>query len=231
MSGPQSSRKLAVEKGLNRHVWNLRLADASLVEDAVLWGMARGPKVPPGVYQVRLTHGDTSAMAELEILADPRLSTSAADYAAQFGLARQVWEALTESHTTLKTVRDVRQQVTDLSARLQAMEPDESLEASARECIDALEAIENQIYQTRTKSSQDVLNFPPKLDNQLLGLLGIVGSGNAAPTDGSKQRYEDLRAELDAVQAELQEVLSTQVTAFNDMVEEKQVPAIIVPTL
>jgi len=231
MTGPQPSRKLAAEKGLNRYVWNLRLTDAGLADDAVLWGSARGPKVPPGTYQARLTVGDLSVTQKFEVLGDPRLTISATDYEQQFELSKQVWEALSESHRALKTARDVRQQVTDLSERLQAMEPDEALEASAQECQEALEAVENKIYQAQAESSQDVLNFPPKLDNQLLALLGIVSSGNAAPTAGSVQRYQDLRSELDAVQAELQEVLDTQVHGFSDLVKNKQVPAVIVPTL
>ena len=138
---------------------------------------------------------------------------------------------MTESHRTLKTARDVRQQVADLSERLQAMGSDEALAASAKECQDALETVENKIYQAQAESSQDVLNFPPQLDNQLLDLLGVVNSGNAAPTVGAVQRYQDLKSELDAVQAELQDVLETQVRGFTDLVKEKEVPAVIVPTL
>jgi len=231
MTGPTTSRKLTAAKGLNHYVWNLRLTDAELIDDAVLWGSARGPKVPPGSYQARLTVGDSNATQSFAVLGDPRLATSAEDYDQQFELSKQVWQALTDSHRTLKTARDVRQQVTTLAERLQAMEPDEALEASAKQCQEALEAVENKIYQTRAESSQDVLNFPPKLDNQLLGLLGIVNSGNAAPTAGSVERYQDLRAELDAVQAELQEVLDAQVQGFSELVESKQVPAVIVPTL
>ena len=231
MTGPQTSRKLAAKQGLNRYVWNLRLTDASLEEDAVLWGMARGPKVPPGTYRARLTVGEFSAEESFEILGDPRLSTTAADYQEQFDLGEEIWQALTESHDTLATARDVRQQIASLTERLLASEPDEALAASAKECQDALESVEDKIYQKQAESSQDVLNFPPQLDNQLLGLLGMVNSGNSAPTAGSYQRYQDLRSELDAVQAELQEILVGQVEAFSDLVKGKQVPAIIVPAL
>ena len=229
-SGPQESRKLPAKKGLNRYVWNLRLADASLVEDAVLWGSGRGPKVPPGTYEARITLGELSETVSFDVLGDPRLPTTPQEYQEQFDLANQVWEALSESHEAIETARDVRQQVTDLSERLQALEPDESLADSAKKCQEALEAVEKRIYQTQSESSQDVLNFPPQLDNQLIALLGTVQSGNAAPTDGSVLRYQDLRAELDAVQAELQEILDTDVQAFSTLVKEKSVPAVIVPT-
>ena len=51
-------RKLEVKQGLNRYVWDLRLHDAELLEGTVMWGQASGPRVPPGVYQVRLSVGD-----------------------------------------------------------------------------------------------------------------------------------------------------------------------------
>lgn len=44
-------------------------------------------------------------------------------------------------------------------------------------------------------------------------------------------RYQDLRSELDTVVAELQEALETEVRDFTDRVEEKQVPAVLVPAL
>ncbi len=45
-------------QGANRFVWDLTLADAGLVDTAVLWGSPGGPMVPPGTYQVRLTVGE-----------------------------------------------------------------------------------------------------------------------------------------------------------------------------
>ncbi len=229
MSGPQTSRKLTTEKGLNRYVWNLRISDAQLVEGAILWGTARGPKVPPGSYQARLNLGDASDLVDIEVLGDPRLSTTAADYEQQYLLSRQIWETLTESHSTLETTRDVRAQITALADRLQSGEPDEDLTALVEASTARLDAIEKKIYQTNAEASQDVLNFPPRLDNQLLDLLGVVQSADAAPTAGATERYDVLRAELDAVQSELQEVLDSDVRAFTALLEAREVPAIIVP--
>ena len=67
------------------------------------------------------------------------------------------------------------------------------------------------------------------LDNQFLGLLGIVDSGNGPPTDGARQRFADLQGELEIILTELAEVLDTEVAAFNDVVANKNLPAIILP--
>ena len=77
-----------------------------------------------------------------------------------------------------------------------------------------LSAIEEAIHQTKVEASQDVLNFTPKLDNQLVGLLGVVESADARPTDGAVLRYGELRADLDRQLAALKGVFAGELAAF-----------------
>ena len=231
MSGPVPSRKLSADKGLNRYVWNLRLADASLVEDTVLWGSARGPKVPPGTYRARLSLGDEVQEVQFEVRGDPRLTTTPEEYLAQFELADRIWQSLTDSHSLLEAARDVRAQITGLTTRLESLGSDDDLAEAAARADEALASIEDRIYQGKTESSQDVLNFPPRLDNQLLGLLGIVGTGDSGPTAGQVARFEDLLAELESIRSDFTRVLEDEVGAFAALVEAKQIPTVVVPTL
>ncbi len=224
--GPQT---LGVEAGMNSWVWDMRRADAELVDDAVLWGIARGPRVPPGSYQARLSLGDWSQTIGFEIVPDPRLDTTPADYQAQYDLSRTVWEAITESHAALSDLRDVRTQVQELTRRLEAAGKGEGLDEAAKAVNDRLTDLETRIYQTKSEASQDVLNFTPKLDNQLLNLMGTVEGSDNRPTAGSVELYGHLRAELDGILGGLEECVATEVAAFNALVAEKQVPAVIVP--
>ena len=78
-----------------------------------------------------------------------------------------------------------------------------------------LSEIEKKIYQTRNESSQDILNYPPKLDNQLVGLMSVVESGDARPTDGSVQLYQELVAQLEALRRVLGDELVPLLVAEN----------------
>ncbi len=49
--------------------------------------------------------------------------------------------------------------------------------------------MEEALIQTKAKSGQDVLNFPVRLNNDLVALSGVVGSAETAPT---QQSYEVL---------------------------------------
>lgn len=223
------SRLLPANEGLNRWVWDLRLPDAELVDNAVLWGSARGPRVAPGPYRVRLTIGEWSASRDFEVAKDPRLAIPDEDLEAQFALARQVWEGLSASHRTLASARELRQQIDDLMERIggaDELNELQSLAAVARERLDALIA---RIYQTKTESSQDILNFPPQLDGQLVGLLGTISGADARPTAGAEARWEDLQQDLAAVTAEFDAILAGTVHEFNQAVRDLAIPAVIVP--
>jgi len=222
-------RLLPVEAGMNRFVWDLRLRDARLVEDAILWGLARGPRIAPGTYRARLRLGELERTREFEVRADPRLAVTRAEIDEQFALARRVWATLEESHQAIRRVRDIRQQVRDLTRRLDGAGHGDGLAAASGELEIALTALERKLTQPRGEAIQDVLNFPPQLDGQLIGLLSIVDGVDAPPTDGSIERFDDLRAELDRGLAELRGVIEHELAAFNALVERKSVPPVIVP--
>jgi hypothetical protein len=230
MPEPSGPRKLPVRAGLNRWVWDLRLADAKVEKDAVLWGRSRGPRVPPGTYTVRMEMGDWSTERSFEVLGDPRLDTTLADWDAQYDLARQVWESLAESHGALARLRDTRSQVADLAKRLEEAGLGEGVAEAATAVRDRLTAIEERIHQTKSESGQDVLNYPPKLDNQIVALLGTVSGGEARPTGGAVARYADLRGELDEVLADLEAVFDAELAEFNKLAAGKDLPPIIVPS-
>ncbi len=223
------ARKLPAEEGMNRYVWNMRLHDAEMVEDAVVWGLGRGPLVPPGKYQARLKLGDLVRTQQFEIRKDPRLGVRQRDLEEQFDLARRIWTGLSDGHRALKRIRDIRQQVDDLHRRLEEAGKADGVEEAAAAVKEKLAAIEESIHQVEAESSQDVLNFPPKLDNQLIGLMSLVESADARPTDGALERYRELRAELDGYLKGLQEVVTGELEAFNDLVLTKSVPPVIVP--
>ena len=94
---------------------------------------------------------------------------------------------------------------------------------------DKLTAIEERIHQTKSESGQDVLNYPPMLDNQIVALLGTVSGEEARPTDGVVARYQELRGELDGLLAELEAVFDGELAAFNELVAGKNLPPVIVP--
>ncbi|HET7585264.1 MAG TPA: glycosyl hydrolase [Gemmatimonadaceae bacterium] len=81
----------------------------------------------------------------------------------------------------------------------------------------ALSTVEDSIYQTKNRSSQDPLNFPIRLNNKIAALAGTVASADGAPTAQSTVVFNllttQLRVQLDA----LHTLLTTDLGRVNDL--------------
>jgi photosystem II stability/assembly factor-like uncharacterized protein len=225
---PRPERALPAEAGVNRFVWDLHYESASRVPHSPLWaGTTDGPEALPGNYQVRLTVNGKSSTAPLEIKADPRSKATLQDLEKQFDLLTKIRERVTQTHDAVNQIRDIRGQITALNKRLEN-NPHAKVIADAGKQLDKkMTEVEEALIQTKAKSSQDVLNYPIRLNNQLVALGGVVASADSAPTQASYDVFEMLSKQLDQQLTKWKQILSTDVPAYDDVVRQQEVPAII----
>jgi hypothetical protein len=228
---PPAARKLPAQAGMNRFAWDLRHADASRFKNLILWaGNTQGPRAAPGTYQVRLTAGGQTLTETLEVRPDPRLAATQADFDAQAALALQIRDKLTETHDAITRIRSVRDQVMSAADRAKAGGKDQKVKDAAEALKKKLTAVEEALYQTKNQSNQDPLNYPIRLNNKLAALGGVVGMGDGAPTAQAREVYQELAGRIDAELRTLEDVLATDLPAFNRLVAEEGVPAVSLPT-
>ncbi|HEX8476013.1 MAG TPA: hypothetical protein VF666_18585 [Pyrinomonadaceae bacterium] len=227
--GAAGAPRLNVEAGLNRFVWDMRYPEATRFPGMILWaGEVRGPRAVPGTYQVKLTFDGQTFTENFEIRKDPRLETTPADFARQFDLLIKIRDKLTETHNAITRIRDARKQIDDLVKRI-GEQPEGKKVADAAKSLNAkLTAVEEELYQTKNQSSQDPLNFPIRLNNKLAALAGVVASADAAPTDQSFALYEELTAKIDAQLKLLAQITTNDLRAFNQLVRDQNIPAVVV---
>ena len=229
--GPDPSRPghLRIAKGLNRFVWNLRYPGPRPVPDAISWGSSPGPTALPGTYQVSLTLGEWQEAQSLELVDDPRSSAARADLEEQFDLSQEIVKELNSVNDEIRKIRSIREQTTELAARMAESGYGKEADQLARELSGKLTGIEEQLIQTRSESGQDPLNFPPMLDNQIAYVLSYVASAPTRPTEGATIRFEDLKKVHAVLSSELAGVLQKELATFNELVSKKKVPAVLVP--
>ena len=220
--------KLSSDAGLNRFVWDLKYESASEVPHAPLWGGSTdGPEALPGTYQVRLTVQGKSYTAPLEIKADPRLSVTQADLEKQFELLLKIREKVTQTDDTINQIRDLRAQVKNIDTRLKD-DPRQKQIAEAGKALDKkMTEVEEALIQTKAKSGQDVLNYPIRLNNQLVALGGVVGSADSAPTQQSYEVFDMLSKAVDEQTAKWKQIVANDVSSYNNLVKQQDVPALI----
>jgi len=70
--------------------------------------------------------------------------------------------------------------------------------------------------------------IPPMLDDQLVFLYVYVERGVDRPTEGAYERFNDLKPEVAKLMDKLQEVISTDLTIFNESVRMHSLPPVVV---
>ena len=218
--------RLTANAGLNRFTWNLRYEDAVTFPGMILWaGSTNGPRVSPGKYTAKLTVDGQSQSQAFEVKKDPRLDTTPEDYAKQVSLSLQVRDKLSETNDAVIRIRELRKQLDEYARR------DSKKVADAAKALSAkLTAVEENLYQTRNRASEDPLNYPIKLNNKLAHVLGVVQSSDNAPTQQSYMVYEDLATQVNAELKKLDVLLTADLAAFNKLIRDENVPAVMAPT-
>jgi len=214
----QAPAKPTGRAALNRFTWDLRHPGAVTFECMIIWSAAPelGPLALPGEYQVRVTVGGAGETRPLTVRMDPRLKgVTAADLQAQFELAARIRDTVSAANQAVIRIRRLRSGIADRLAKAGA--PDVAREGRA--VAAKLGAIEETLYQVRNRSGQDPLNFPIRLNNRLAALGRSVQTGDARPTAGAYVVFKELSAELDRELRRLDQVIATDVAAFNRTIE------------
>ena len=222
----EAEKPLELKQGLNRLSWDLRMLKPSLVPKAIIWGPRAGPLVAPGTYTARVKQGGTVLAETIEAVANPMVKASAADLKKQSVFLASVRDRLSETHEAALTCRDVKKQVKDVSERAARLGKKEPLAEKGKALSEKLTAIEEQLVNPKVKSEQDVLNFPPQLDHQFVGVASVAGSGEGAPLASSVAYFGQLEVRLADLKRQLQSVLDTDLADFNRTVAEQGVPAV-----
>ena len=222
---------VSMDVGLNRFIWDTRYSEAVRFPGMILWaGETRGPKIAPGNYQVKLTVDGKTLSQSFEVKPDPRLTATRADYARQVELSLKIRDKLTETNNAIIQIRDVRKQVEDLLKRVTGQPSFKVINDAGTALNKKLTTIEESLYQTKNQSSQDPLNFPIRLNNKLAALGGVVGGPESAPTAQSYAVYDELAGQIDAELQKLSQIMKTDVPAFNQLVKDQNIPAVVVKT-
>ena len=137
----------------------------------------------------------------------------------------QVQGKFNEAQKGIKDIRALRTQINDFTAR-QGKDMPKEVKTQCDTINKQLTAIEEKLYQTKSKSSQDVLNFPIRLNDKLSGLFDAANSGNMAPSKQAREVYADLAAQADVELNKLKTIMNTDVQQLNQLIREKSLPVI-----
>ena len=219
--------ELTLENGNNIFYWDMMYPGAEKVKGMILWWASlNGPMALPGNYKVTLTIGETSKSQNFTILKNPISETTFADATAQFNFINDINTKVTEIHKALKNVKKVRDQINSLKKSMKGKEEHKSLLDYATALLKEMTTIEEILYQTKSKSNQDPLNFPIRLNNKLAHLNSLTRIGSYAPTQQAIDFKNEINKEIDNELAKLYELFDNKISVLNQKVKDSQIDLI-----
>ena len=224
-----SSQRVPAEQGMNRFIWNMRYPDAERVPGAVLWaGMLNGPVAVPGKYKVKLTVGEKAMTQSWLWKKDLRIATTQEEFQEQFDLLIEIRDKLTEVNRAINRLRDVKKQIDNLLKHIRGHDKAKKVMKAGKGLTEKLTSVEDELIQSKSKSRQDPLNYPVKLDNKIAALVRIVANADARPTEQFYTLFKELSAEADTQLDKLKTLLETDLLNFNRLVNEADIPAVYI---
>ncbi len=229
---PDAEKPLEPKQGVNRFLWDMRVFKPTLVPHAVFnEGEKRPPRVAPGTYEARLTVNGKSSTEPIEVRPNPEVHVTEAELRRQFDLLAEIRDSLSEAHTTVVKIRDLKTQIHTVADHAEKSGSGAELRKAADALTAKLSAIEGKLVNPFIKANEDDLNYTPQLDHELTNLAGLVASADAPPLPSSVQYYQEvLKPKLKSVVAEFDGVVSGDLAKFNAMVEDRKIPPVAVLT-
>ena len=214
--------KPTAKPGMNRYVWDLRYADATKFPGMILWaGGVRGPLAVPGSYTIEVTADGHIESQTAVVKADPRTPTTAEDFKKQVELALEIRDRVSAANQAVIDIGSAKHQLAPYVGST-----NQKIAAEAKRITEKLDGVENAIYQTRLRASEDALNFPIKLNNKLAALLSTVMANDVAPTAQSYEVFHELSSQLQIQLDLLKQVDAQDVDGLNKMIREQNIPAV-----
>ena len=210
---PPAQTQAPARKGVNRFVWDMRAAKSHDFPGLIMYQAGtRGPLVPPGQYQARLTVSGSTVTRPFSILRDQRLvNVTDADLQEQYRLAREIQDKFSLTNDTVTQIRRTKAEIAERTANSK----NPTVKSLAEKVIAELTEVEGRLYQYRNRATKDPLNFPPQLNNKLGSLLGVVDSGDSRPTDAAYAVFKELSTRLDEQLAALEKLMRGDVANLN----------------
>ena len=225
--GPPAKQTIPAEAGLNRFAWDFRTEALTGVPGVFVYGDHSGYRVAPGKYKARITYKGQSSETELEIISDPHVKATAAEWTAQQEFLRQASEQFDELHKAVNRMRQVKKQIETYNESLKDNADAKDLVTTGKDLVKKIEKWESNLVEPRSKNFQDVINFPNKLNAEFLQLRSVADTHDPRLTKGVQDRGRDVQADWTRYKQQMNQLIQIDIGNYNKLFREKNMPALV----
>ncbi|HEX8882532.1 MAG TPA: hypothetical protein VF749_20970, partial [Candidatus Acidoferrum sp.] len=245
--GAEGGPPCEVKPGMNRMWWNLR-SDPSTefkLRTSPLYApdVKVGPEgwrpapdagrisllAPPGTYTVTLTVGEEKFSQKFNVLKDPHSGGTESDIQTQMRFLTGLRDEMNTLGASVNQIESIRAQLAALEKELGNDDTGKAIRKAADDLAEKLIAAEGKVMQLKlTGRGQDSARWPPMLASKIAYLSNEAASSDFAPTTQQIAVGKELQERGEQFQQEYQQILAKDVTPFNAMLRDKNIPNVIV---
>jgi len=184
--------------------------------------------VPPGNYTVKLLVDGQELSQPLTIKKDPNSGGSEADIQAQAAMLAELRKDMESAAEMVNQIEMVRGQLESLRLLLAAGADSAPVKAGADDLDKKLMDIEDNLIQRRlTGTGQDGVRWPVRLMSKINYLANGLSSSDFGPTTQQREVHAQFKEQLSAHRKRLDEVMSKDLRAFNELLRSRSMGNII----
>ena len=218
--------KLSAKEGMNLFTWDMNYQSIEPIAGMILWnGTIYGPTAAPGNYTATLKINGDSLEKPFLISANPKYNCSNEDYALKTAFLLEVKKSFADVQKCIVDIRTLRSQINEFNS-LAGKDVPKEIKSLSDTIQKKLTKIEEELYQTKLKSGQDILNYPMKLNDRISGLYNYASSGNTAPNKQVKDAFLELKTLADEQLKLFQSVIEKDVVELNMKIKSSDLPVI-----
>ncbi len=216
----RSIKNAPAKPGLNRFLWNRRLAGVPNVEakDLEPWHRADGPMMPPGSYAVRLDVGRLSQTQPFDILPDPRVAAGDEELAEQFSFLKEILTQVKIVNVTINDIDALLAQVALLDRRAKG-----PVKTGAAKLGAELRSIRGALIDVHYSQAQ---LWGSGLHEKFNALFDTVDSGDHAPSKQAREVFAVLSGQLVKLTRRWSAARAERLPALNAALAKSKLPAV-----
>jgi hypothetical protein len=187
-------------------------------------GGARGPRVAPGDYTVKLTAAGKQATGTIRVEEDPRIQITAADRQKWEDALKRIYNAQRSAQGAQRSLQNLRTQVTAMQEGLRRTgNVPETVNAEVKTVSDKLEQLQRSlvpVFDGSGGAGPALPGTPRPLIGRLGQLFNAIDGYTAAPTPEQLTRIDNLTRELTTIIGDLNKMIEEAIPNLNNKIRE-----------
>jgi photosystem II stability/assembly factor-like uncharacterized protein len=178
--------------------------------------------LPPGTYTVKLSAAGQELSQPLIVKKDPSSGASETDIKAQTEMLMDLRKDLESAADMVNQIEIIRSQLDSIRALIPASGDGPPIKSAADDLDKKLIEVEENLIQRRlTGTGQDGVRWPAKFLSKMNYLAGGLSGSDFGPTTQQREVHAQFKEQLAAHHKRLDELMSKDLRAFNELLRER----------